>query len=105
MSSENVLRHKWQQYWDSGDTGRSIYNILPKVSRTQASWSGESILFAMDHGPFPSYLYRFRLHYSNICACGEKGDPLHYQLLVLLRHLLILPNHVQNINFGLKTYF
>ncbi|GBM03776.1 hypothetical protein AVEN_231262-1 [Araneus ventricosus] len=30
------------------------------------------------HGPFPSYLYRFRLHHSDICACGEKGDPLHY---------------------------
>ncbi|GBM92982.1 hypothetical protein AVEN_190074-1 [Araneus ventricosus] len=29
-------------------------------------------------GPFPSYLYRFRIHHSDICACGEKGDPLHY---------------------------
>ncbi|GBM47925.1 hypothetical protein AVEN_113550-1 [Araneus ventricosus] len=27
---------------------------------------------------FPSYLYRFRLHHSDICACGEKGDSLHY---------------------------
>ncbi|GBM34604.1 hypothetical protein AVEN_171646-1 [Araneus ventricosus] len=43
-----------------------------------ASWSRESTLFATGHGPFPSYLYRFRLHHSDICACGEKGDPLHY---------------------------
>ncbi|GBN87648.1 hypothetical protein AVEN_215203-1 [Araneus ventricosus] len=27
---------------------------------------------------FSSYLYRFRLHHSDICACGEKGDPLHF---------------------------
>ncbi|GBL89860.1 hypothetical protein AVEN_179629-1 [Araneus ventricosus] len=27
---------------------------------------------------FPSYLYRFRLHHSDICTCGEKEDPLHY---------------------------
>ncbi|GBM90067.1 hypothetical protein AVEN_162412-1 [Araneus ventricosus] len=36
------------------------------------------ILFATGHGPFPSYLYRFRLHHSDICTCGEKGDRLHY---------------------------
>ncbi|GBM29281.1 hypothetical protein AVEN_155230-1 [Araneus ventricosus] len=29
-------------------------------------------------GPFPSYLYRFQLRHSDICASGEKGDPLHY---------------------------
>ncbi|GBM53498.1 hypothetical protein AVEN_261271-1 [Araneus ventricosus] len=40
--------------------------------------SREAILFATGHGPFPSYLYRFRLHHSDISACGEKGDPLHY---------------------------
>ncbi|GBN40740.1 hypothetical protein AVEN_270294-1 [Araneus ventricosus] len=57
---------------------RAIFNIFPKVSLTQASWSRESIPYATGHGLFPSYLYRFRLHHSNICACGEKGDPLHY---------------------------
>ncbi|GBO06358.1 hypothetical protein AVEN_199808-1 [Araneus ventricosus] len=35
-------------------------------------------LLLKGHGPFPSYLYRFRLHHSDICICGEKGDPLHY---------------------------
>ncbi|GBN13646.1 hypothetical protein AVEN_110966-1 [Araneus ventricosus] len=53
------------------------FNILPKVTLTPASWSRESILFATGHGPFPSYLYRFRFHRSDICTCWEKGDPLH----------------------------
>ncbi|GBO12230.1 hypothetical protein AVEN_5505-1 [Araneus ventricosus] len=35
-------------------------------------------LFATGHGPLPSYLYRFRLHHSDISAYGEKGDPFHY---------------------------
>ncbi|GBL77022.1 hypothetical protein AVEN_12674-1 [Araneus ventricosus] len=71
----NLSLNKWQQDWDSGDTGRAIFNILPKVTLTPASWSRESILFATGHGPFPSSLYRFRLHPSDICTCGEEGDP------------------------------
>ncbi|GBN68617.1 hypothetical protein AVEN_234689-1 [Araneus ventricosus] len=74
----NFSLNKWQQDWDSGDIGRAIFNILPKVTLTPYSWSREPILFATDHGPFTSNLYRFWLHYSDICACGEKGDPLHY---------------------------
>ncbi|GBM57606.1 hypothetical protein AVEN_216353-1 [Araneus ventricosus] len=74
----NLSLNKWQQDWDSGDTGRAIFNILPKVTLTPVVWSRESILLAIGHGPFPSYLYRFRLHHSDICTCGEKGDPLHY---------------------------
>ncbi|GBL75531.1 hypothetical protein AVEN_154877-1 [Araneus ventricosus] len=52
----NLSLNKWQQYWDSGDIGRSISNILPKDTLTPASWSREWILFATDHGPFPRYL-------------------------------------------------
>ncbi|GBO26787.1 hypothetical protein AVEN_148114-1 [Araneus ventricosus] len=74
----NLSLNKWQQHWDSGDTGRAIFYILPKATLTLASWSRESILFATGHGPFSSYLYKFRLHHSDICACAEKGDPLHY---------------------------
>ncbi|GBM02326.1 hypothetical protein AVEN_138447-1 [Araneus ventricosus] len=70
--------NKWQQDWVSGDTGRATFNIFPKVTLTPASWSRESILFATGHGPFPSYLYRLRLHHSDIRTCEEKGDPLHY---------------------------
>ncbi|GBM03627.1 hypothetical protein AVEN_204473-1 [Araneus ventricosus] len=62
----NLSLNKWQQYWDSGDTRRAIFNILPKVTLTPGSWSRESIFFAIGHGPFPSYLCRFRLHHSDI---------------------------------------
>ncbi|GBM94285.1 hypothetical protein AVEN_154618-1 [Araneus ventricosus] len=62
----NLSLKRWQEDCDSGDSGRSIFNILPKASLTQPTWSRESILFATGHGPFPSYLYRFRLYHSDI---------------------------------------
>ncbi|GBN07499.1 hypothetical protein AVEN_244877-1 [Araneus ventricosus] len=74
----NFCLNKWQQDWDSDDTGREIFNLLPILTLTPASWSRESIRFATGLGPFPSYLYRLRLHHSDIGACEEKGDPLHY---------------------------
>ncbi|GBO19324.1 hypothetical protein AVEN_229393-1, partial [Araneus ventricosus] len=74
----NLPLNKWQQDWDSGDFGRAIFNILPKVTLTPASKSRESILFATGQGPLPNYLYRFRLHHSDMYTYGEKGDPLHY---------------------------
>ncbi|GBO29322.1 hypothetical protein AVEN_123368-1 [Araneus ventricosus] len=36
--------------------------------------------FTIGHGPFPSYLYRFQFHHSDICAGVEKGDSLHYAI-------------------------
>ncbi|GBN06613.1 hypothetical protein AVEN_79015-1 [Araneus ventricosus] len=78
VSFQNLSLNKWQKDWDSGDTGRAIFNILPKITLTLTSWSRESILFATGHCSFPSYLYRFQLHHSDIYTCGEKEDPLHY---------------------------
>ncbi|GBM23509.1 hypothetical protein AVEN_153085-1 [Araneus ventricosus] len=36
------------------------------------------LLFVTGHGPFPSFLNRFHLSYSDSGACGEVGDPIHY---------------------------
>ncbi|GBN00716.1 hypothetical protein AVEN_105238-1 [Araneus ventricosus] len=76
MPQEMTTRLGFKRHWESLDTG--IFNILTKVTLTPASWSKESILFATGDGPFPRFLYRFRLHHSDICTCREKGDPLHY---------------------------
>ncbi|GBO16435.1 hypothetical protein AVEN_160970-1, partial [Araneus ventricosus] len=101
--------------------GRAIFNILLKVTLTLVSWSKESILFAKDHGPFPIYLYRFRLHHSYISACVEKGDSLHYATschLTLsyhcskpraenteLRWRSLLSNKLSRINIAKLIYF
>ncbi|GBM64735.1 hypothetical protein AVEN_129106-1 [Araneus ventricosus] len=69
---------RWQAEWDNGETGRSVYSIIPKISNKQLHWSRECMQFATGHGPFPSYLKRFGLHSTDYCRCGEIGNPLHY---------------------------
>ncbi|GBN77825.1 hypothetical protein AVEN_123090-1 [Araneus ventricosus] len=68
----------WQVNWDKGETGRSIHDIVPRVSNKPVRWNREEIMFVTGHGPFPSYLLRFNLRTHDNCSCGEKGDPIHY---------------------------
>ncbi|GBL86436.1 hypothetical protein AVEN_164594-1 [Araneus ventricosus] len=46
----------WQDNWDNGETGRSIHDIVPRVSNKPVGWNREEIMFATGHGSFPSYL-------------------------------------------------
>ncbi|GBN32988.1 hypothetical protein AVEN_109889-1 [Araneus ventricosus] len=71
---------RWQAEWDNGETGRSVYSIILKISNKQLHWSRECIQFATGHGPFPSYLKRFVLHSTDYCGRGEIGNPLHYAM-------------------------
>ncbi|GBM43621.1 hypothetical protein AVEN_210561-1 [Araneus ventricosus] len=48
-----LLLSRWQAEWDNGETGRSVYSIIPKISNKQLHWSRECIQFATGHGPFP----------------------------------------------------
>ncbi|GBM55806.1 Putative protein in type-1 retrotransposable element R1DM [Araneus ventricosus] len=34
---------RWQAEWDNGETGRSVYSIIPKISNKQLHWSRECI--------------------------------------------------------------
>ncbi|GBL85562.1 hypothetical protein AVEN_34712-1 [Araneus ventricosus] len=51
----------WQENWYNGETGRSMHNIVPRVSNKPVGWNREEIMFVTGHGPFPSYLHRFNL--------------------------------------------
>ncbi|GBO19709.1 hypothetical protein AVEN_70567-1 [Araneus ventricosus] len=53
------MMEDWQSDWEDEDTGRSTFNILPRVSTQPCYWKREKILFFAGHGPFPSYLKRF----------------------------------------------
>ncbi|GBN02556.1 hypothetical protein AVEN_89522-1 [Araneus ventricosus] len=75
----------WQELWTKGDTGCPIHKVLPKVSLHAQNWSRELTIFLMEHGPFPTYLHRFRLSQTDCCNCGEpttyepilKGHQIH----------------------------
>ncbi|GBO01335.1 hypothetical protein AVEN_204450-1 [Araneus ventricosus] len=73
------MMEDWQSDWEDEETGRSTFNILPRVSTQPCYWKREEILFFTAHGPFPSYLKRFSLASTANCPCGKaNGTPLYY---------------------------
>ncbi|GBM95257.1 hypothetical protein AVEN_199257-1 [Araneus ventricosus] len=78
-----------QAEWDNGETGRSVYSIIPKISNKELHWSRECIQFATGHGPSLSYLKRFGLHSTDYCGYEGIENLLHY----VTRCPLILSYH------------
>ncbi|GBO42234.1 hypothetical protein AVEN_237415-1, partial [Araneus ventricosus] len=76
LQKESIIR--WQKERDNGETGRSVYNVLPKVKTTLTPWQRPKIMFVTGHGPFPTYLKRLNIRNSHSCGCGNLGNPLHY---------------------------
>ncbi|GBO15951.1 hypothetical protein AVEN_160963-1 [Araneus ventricosus] len=73
------MREDWQSDWEYEDTGRSTFNILPRVSTQPCYWKREQILFLTGLSPFPSYPNRFNLASTGNCPRGNtSGTPLHY---------------------------
>ncbi|GBM73288.1 hypothetical protein AVEN_158161-1 [Araneus ventricosus] len=46
-----------------------VHNVLPKVETTPTPWQRPEIMFVTGHGPFPSYLKRFKIRNSDSCGC------------------------------------
>ncbi|GBO12345.1 hypothetical protein AVEN_31463-1 [Araneus ventricosus] len=65
LQTECITR--WQTEWDNGETGRSVYNILPKVKITLSPWQMPEIMFVTGRGPFPTCLKRFNIRNSDSC--------------------------------------
>ncbi|GBM24668.1 hypothetical protein AVEN_272895-1 [Araneus ventricosus] len=94
--AKNILRKdmmkQQQSEWDEGDTGRSTFNIFPKVSLHSANRNRADVLFFTEHRPFSSYLHRFHLANSH-CVAVEKLELLFPMLhLVYQQH----PAHETN---------
>ncbi|GBL94004.1 hypothetical protein AVEN_76720-1 [Araneus ventricosus] len=68
---------RWQKDWDNGETGRSVYNVLPKVKTTPTPWKRPEMMFVTGHGPFRTYLKRFNIRNTDSCGFGDLGNPLH----------------------------
>lgn len=78
MHYSKLLHQRWQLQWDEDDTGRLLYEYLPKVKRDRLFGSPAVNAFLTGHGPFLSYLERFRILNSSQCSCGEEGTAIHY---------------------------
>ncbi|GBN93220.1 hypothetical protein AVEN_216940-1 [Araneus ventricosus] len=79
LTFKKKMMEDWQLDWEDEDTGRSTFNILPRVLTQPCYWKREEILFFTGHGPFPLYLKRFNLaSTANFKSGNTNGTPLHY---------------------------
>ncbi|GBM44380.1 hypothetical protein AVEN_147389-1 [Araneus ventricosus] len=92
-----LMIRDWQNTWKNGKTGRLVNKLLPTVSLHSQIWPRELTIFFTEHGPFPTFLKRFRLSQHDFCNCGAVGSPMHYAtecILTLSYHLRTpLPAH------------
>ncbi|GBL84429.1 hypothetical protein AVEN_117190-1 [Araneus ventricosus] len=51
--NKKKMMEDWQSDWEDEDMGRTIFDILPRVSTQPCYWKREEILFFTGHGPFP----------------------------------------------------
>lgn len=77
---KQYLQASWQNEWNLGLTGRFTYALKPRVSEDYLLRHKYLYIFAINHGPFPAYLYKINKTESPCCTCGERGDSLHYVL-------------------------
>lgn len=77
-SINRIITEEWQSLWEEDDRSRRTFQAIPRVTTKQHSWTRNEIMFLTGHGPFPSYLHRFKVIKENYCACGQIGEPDHY---------------------------
>ncbi|GBN85527.1 hypothetical protein AVEN_217170-1 [Araneus ventricosus] len=58
-SATKRVHHPLAEKLDNGETGRSVYIVLPEVKTTPTPWQRPEIMFVTGYGPFPTYLKRF----------------------------------------------
>ncbi|GBM29165.1 hypothetical protein AVEN_50201-1 [Araneus ventricosus] len=77
---KNYIVNKWNEYWNSYDSasGIRVRGYINQVSPKFLIHNKFLIYFLSGHGPFPSYLHRFKFLDSPHCICGMLGDADHY---------------------------
>ncbi|GBN17351.1 Putative protein in type-1 retrotransposable element R1DM [Araneus ventricosus] len=77
---KNYIVNEWNEYWNSYDSasGIRVRGYINQVSPKFLIHNKFLIYFLSGHGPFPSYLHRFKFLDSPHCICGLLGDADHY---------------------------
>ncbi|GBM30404.1 hypothetical protein AVEN_220998-1 [Araneus ventricosus] len=62
--------------WDNGETGGSVYKVLPQVKTTTTPWQRPEIKFAKGPRPISDIPFkRFKIRNSDPCGCRNLGNP------------------------------
>ncbi|GBM02884.1 hypothetical protein AVEN_52056-1 [Araneus ventricosus] len=71
---------KWQRRWDDGINGRFTYEVIKKVGLRNHCWLRQLIQFIAEHGPFPSYLFRFtKKNRKTKSLLAETAHPVYHR--------------------------
>ncbi|XP_035227611.1 uncharacterized protein LOC118199857 [Stegodyphus dumicola] len=92
----------WQRDWDSCDTGRRAHIFLPKVSTSRLCSIPPLTRFITGHGPFPTYYHRHGISTTDICICGQEGNPNHYLFACPLTSAMHLPEPTTDLDAFLR---
>ncbi|GBM15634.1 hypothetical protein AVEN_244941-1 [Araneus ventricosus] len=68
----------WQRHWEGSHTGIRVREYVPTVDLKLLTHNRLLLFLVSGHGPFPSYLFRFKLLNSPNCVCGGLGTPDHF---------------------------
>ena len=72
---ERTLFEAWQKRWDEGDTGRTVYEYFPNVSKRLKNKifkpKPSTIAVLTGHGPFNAYLFERCGKGDPTCVCGD----------------------------------
>lgn len=74
---------KWQERWDSSDTGRKTHLLLPNVIERlnmRIDVTYYLVQFLRRDGNFGAYLKRFGMRDSEVCATCEMVDTPEHEL-------------------------
>ncbi|GFQ99470.1 RNase H domain-containing protein [Trichonephila clavata] len=75
---QNKLIEDWESLFSNSDTGLRVKSFFPKPSLDINPYSSYVTQFLTNHGPFVSYLHRFKLKATPNCLCASVGDADHY---------------------------
>ncbi|PRD34349.1 UNVERIFIED_CONTAM: hypothetical protein NCL1_14962 [Trichonephila clavipes] len=68
----------WESWWSNYNTGLRSKSFFPLPSLDINPHSSYVTQFLTNHGPFVSYLHRFKLKATPNCLRGSVGDADHY---------------------------
>ncbi|GBM45983.1 hypothetical protein AVEN_173950-1 [Araneus ventricosus] len=68
----------WQRHWEGSKTGNRVREFVPFVDLKLLTHNRFLLFFVSGHGPFPLYLFRFKILNSPNCVCGGLGSPDHF---------------------------
>ncbi|GBM33899.1 hypothetical protein AVEN_74639-1 [Araneus ventricosus] len=75
---KEFLMNERNSYWKNPTTGKRTKEILPSANLDLLISNKYVIYLLTNHGPFPAYIYRFKILNIPDCLRGEHGDVDNY---------------------------